>query len=46
MQKVRYYLSFNSLRIKFQYLFQIFGGPINLDSLKKFNKASFIAKGQ
>lgn len=46
MQKVRYYLSFNSLRIKFQYLFQIFDGPINPSSLKKLNKVSFIAKGQ
>jgi len=34
MQKVRYYLSFNSLRIKFQYLFQIFDGPINSIYLK------------
>ena len=45
MQKVRYYLSFNSLRIKFQYLFQIFDGPINLVLSTSIRKLDISSRG-
>ena len=45
MQKVRYYLSFNSLRIKFQYLFQIFDGPINFILPLQAEKLGISSKG-